>query len=141
MANSLRACSLLLRRQRQSEHRDHSLPCHVHLCFRRIWQVERLTVLATIDFGVGSPGLFRIAASLFENVRGIEPALQMPAAEFALLIVLVAGALPRLLDFDLMVGKLRNILRARSGYFASRQRTYPRWSGTNTARFGLTRSL
>src|ERR1700690_2385452 len=48
----------------------------------------------------------------------------MPTTEFSLFVFLVTGALPGLLDLDLVVGKLRNILGAGSGYFAGRQRTY-----------------
>src|ERR1700683_2351040 len=128
-------------RQRHPEHRNHPCPRHIHLRFPGIGKVKGLAVLATIDLSIRAPGLFRVPASLFQDVGGIEPALQMAATEFSLLIFLVAGALPRLLDLDLVLGKLRNILRARSGHFASRQRTYPRWSGPNAARFSLTRSL
>jgi hypothetical protein len=59
----------------------------------------------------------------------------MPAAELAFGIFFIAGTLALLLDLHLVVGKLWNILRSGSGYFASRQRTYPRSSGLRAARF------
>ena len=62
----------------------------------------------------------------------------MAPAEFAFLVFLVAGALPVLLDLDLMMGKLGRSLRTRSGDFASRQRTCPRSRGASAAGFGLT---
>src|ERR1051325_7509695 len=82
-------------------------------------------MLAAIHFGVRSPGFFGVAAGLLQHVSGIKPALQVPPAELPFLILFVAGALPGLLYFDLMMGKLRDILGAGSGHFASRQRTYP----------------
>src|ERR1700741_1810074 len=53
----------------------------------------------------------------------------MPAAELAFGIFFIACTLALLLDPHLVVGKLWNILRAGSGHFASRQKTYPRSSG------------
>jgi hypothetical protein len=64
-------------------------------------------MLATIDLGVWSPSFFRVATGLFDHIRGIEPALQVSAAEFALGVVFVAGALSRLLDLHFVMGKLR----------------------------------
>src|ERR1700757_2572633 len=84
------------RRQRQPEHRDHSLSGDIHFRLRRIGQVKRLAVFAAVNFGAGSPRFFGIAARLLEDVRGIEPALQMAAAELSLFVLLVAGALPGL---------------------------------------------
>src|SRR5271155_2327658 len=65
----------------------------------------------------------------------------MAATEFAFFVFLVAGALPVLFDLDLMMGKLRRSLRARSGDFAGRQRTYPRSRGACAAGFGLTNAI
>jgi hypothetical protein len=52
----------------------------------------------------------------------------MPAAELAFLVLLVAGALSRLLDFHLVIGELRRSLRSR-GYGCS-QKVHPRSSGS-----------
>jgi hypothetical protein len=65
----------------------------------------------------------------------------MAAAELAFLVFLVAGALPGLLDLNFVMRKLRGSLRARSGDFASRQRTYPRSRGARAAGFGITRVI
>jgi len=72
-------------------------------------QVERLTEFAAIDFSINSPGFLHAAALLLEHVGRVEPAFQVPAAEFSLVVFLVAGALTRLLDLDLMVRELRNV--------------------------------
>src|SRR4029077_5328100 len=82
-------------------------------------------MFAAIHFCLRPQGLLHVATLALDCVGPVGPELQMTAAEFALLIFFVAGALPRLLDLDFVVGKLRNILRTRSGYFTSRQRTYP----------------
>jgi len=58
-------------------------------------------VLAAVNLGIRSPGLFRVAASLLNHVLGVKPALQMAATEFAFFVFLVAGALPGLLDLTL----------------------------------------
>src|SRR5712671_5992707 len=80
-------------------------------------QIECLTEFATINFPVGPPCLLNAAALLLEHVGGVEPALQVSAAEFALVVCFVAGALTRLLDLDLMVGKLRNFPSLCAGEF------------------------
>src|SRR5258708_32121196 len=98
-------------------------------------------MLAAVDLGVRPPRFFRIAASLLDHILGIEPALQMPATEFALLVFLVTRALPGLLDLHLVMRKLRRSLRARSCNFASRQRTYPRLRGVSAAGLPLRTSL
>src|SRR5579862_202492 len=103
--------SLLFRRQRQSEHGFHALARHVHFGVDGIRQIQSLAMLAAVNFRVASPGFFRVAASFFNHVFRIEPAFQMAAAEFALLVFLIAGALTRLLDFDFMMRKLRRSLR------------------------------
>ena len=93
---------LLFGRHGQAEHRGLSLASHIQPASSvRIGQVERLAMLAAINFRIRPPGLFGIAASLLEHIRGVEPALQMSAAEFALGVFLVTGTLPRLLDFTL----------------------------------------
>src|ERR1022692_499091 len=129
---------LFLRRQRQPEHRNHPLSRNIDLGFRGIRQVQSLAVLAAVDLGIRPPGLFRVAAGLLDHILRVEPAFQMAAAEFALFVFLVAGALTGLLDLDLMVGKLGRSLRARRSNFASRQRTYPRSRGARAAGFGPT---
>jgi len=112
---------LVLRRQRQPEHRNLSLSGDVHHCFGGIRQIERLAVLAAIDFGIAAPGFFRVAAGLFQHIGGVEPALQMAAARFAFFVFFVAGALPRLLDFDFMMRELRHGCRSCTANFAGRQ--------------------
>src|SRR5450432_1388976 len=125
-------CSLLtartllrLWRQRQSEHRNHSLPRHIHLRFSGSRQIQRLAVFAAVDFGLRSPGFLHVAALALDGVGHVGPELQMAAAEFSLFVFLVAGALPGLLDLDLVVRELLHILGAGNGYFTGRQRTYP----------------
>src|SRR5713226_7965233 len=62
--------------------------------FAGVGLVERLAKLAPIDFRLGSDeGL--------DLLRVVVPALQVPAAELALGIFLVTGALLVLADFDL----------------------------------------
>src|SRR5437870_8272485 len=65
----------------------------------------------------------------------------MPAAEFSLLIFLVAGPLPVLLDFDFVMRKLGRSLRTRSRDFARCQSHYPHSRGPNAARIGLTSAI
>ena len=69
-------------------------------------QVKRLAMLAAIHFRTGSPGFLGVAAGLLYNVGGIKPALEMASAEFTLGILFVAGTLPGLLDFHLVMRKL-----------------------------------
>src|SRR5208283_1288809 len=59
---------------------------------------------------------------LLDHIGRVEPALQVAAAKLSFFVFLVAGALPSLLDFHFVMGKLRRSVRARSGDFASRQR-------------------
>src|ERR1700758_751293 len=80
----------------------------------RIGQVERPANFAAIDLRIATPGFFDAAAFLLERIGGVEPALQMAAAELAFLVFFVAGALARLLDFDFMVGKLLQGVRNRA---------------------------
>ena len=89
-------------------------------------------MLATINFCVLAPGFLGVAASLFDHVSGVEPALQVPATEFALRVFFVAGPLPGFLDFHLVVWELRGSLRVGSngcgqGFSSSR--------AANTAEF------
>ena len=98
-------------------------------------------MLATVDFGVLAPGFFRVATGLLNHIRSVEPALQMSAAELAFLVLLVAGALSRLLNLDLVMRKLRRSLPVRSGHFARRQRTYPRSRGARAARVRRTSAI
>ena len=79
-----------------------------------------MTEFATIDFPVGSPGFLDASTFLFEHVGRIKSALQVSAAEFALFVCFVAGALTRFLDLDLVVGKLRYLSRLRSDGFTGR---------------------
>jgi len=60
-------------------------------------------MLAAIHLGVASPGLFHITTFLLQHVGQVIPALQMPAAELALGVFFVTGALSQLLDFDFMI--------------------------------------
>src|ERR1700720_3505165 len=97
----------LLRRDRQSEHRKLPLTGDVQTAGRfRIGQIQRLAMLAAINFRIRAPSLRYIAACLFHNVGHVIPAFEMSAAEFAFGIRLIAGALARFLDFDFVMGKL-----------------------------------
>jgi len=78
-----------------------------------IRKVQSLADLAAVNLDVPTPGFLDAAALLLHRVGGIEPALQMAAAEFPLVVFLVAGSLARLLDLDLVVGKLLNSVRDR----------------------------
>ena len=103
-------------------------------------------MFAAIDFGIASPSLLHIPASLIEHIGRVEPAFEMSAAELAFLVLLVASPLSRLLDFDLMLGELRRSLCPRGYDSASGQRIYPRRCGPCAARFSYelfnsTRSL
>lgn len=91
-------------------------------------------MFAAINLGIVAPGLLYVTTSLFQHVRSVEPALEMPAAELSLGILLVAGTLPRLLDLDLVMRKLRRSLR--SGGCGCGQGIYPRRSGRMAAGFG-----
>src|ERR1019366_4926587 len=70
-------------------------------------QVERLAKFTAIDFGIGSPSFLHAAALLLEHIDRVEPALQVPAAEFSLVVFLVAGTLARFLDLNFVFGKLQ----------------------------------
>jgi len=103
-------------------------------------------MFAAINFGIASPSLLHIPASLLEHIGCVEPAFEMPAAKLAFLILLVASPLSRLLDFDLVPGELRRSLCPRGYGSASGQRIYPRRCGPCAARFSYelfnsTRSL
>src|SRR5208337_109000 len=113
----------LLRRQRQAKHRNLPLPSYIHHRFPGVRQVQSLAMLAAVDLSIQSPGLFHIPAILLDQIHAIKPALQMAAAKLAFLVFLVAGALPRLLDLDLVTGKLRSSLHTRSGDFARHRGT------------------
>ena len=68
-------------------------------------------MLAAIDLGIWSPGSFRIAAGLLDDVSRVKPALQMATAEFSFFVFFVAGALSGLFDFHLVMRKLCRGLR------------------------------
>src|ERR1700751_4781717 len=51
-----------------------------------VWQVQCFAGFATIDLRIGSPGLFDAAALLLDSVGGVEPTLQMTAAELAFMV-------------------------------------------------------
>jgi len=84
-------------------------------------------MFAAIDFGIAAPGLLHIAASLLQQIGGVEPALEMAATELAFLILLVAGALSWFLDFDFVIGELRGSRCARS--YGCGQKVHPRSGG------------
>src|SRR5450755_606433 len=103
---------LFLGRNGQSENRQLPGTRDVHAA--RIFgtgQVESLAKFAAIDFGIRSPRFLDAAALPFDDIGGVEPALQMSAAEFALFVLLIAGALAGFLDLYFMVGKLRDCRR------------------------------
>jgi len=128
---------LFFRRQSQAKHRLHSLSCYIHLRLARMRQVQGFAVLATIDFGVRPHRLLDVPTFALDRVLCIGPELQVSAAELSLLIFFVAGALSRLLDFDFVLGKLRDLFGTGTGNFACRQRTYPRSSGQQRRRIRL----
>src|SRR5438552_5667684 len=98
---------LRLRPNRQPKNRSLPLPRHIQSAHRfRIGQVERFAVLTPVYFGVFSPNLLRVSTSLLQHLSCVIPAFKMPATKFALSIVFIAGALPRLFDLDLMMWKL-----------------------------------
>jgi hypothetical protein len=135
-------CALLLfRRQGQPKHRNHSLSGHIDLGLRRLRQVQCLAMLAAVDLGIRTPRLLRVPASPLQYVNGIEPPLQVPTAELSLFIFLVARTLPRLLNLDLMMRKLRRSFSSRGCDFARRQCTYPQSRGARAADFALRATL
>src|ERR1700693_948036 len=86
-------------------------------------------MLTAIHLRIRSPGLFRIATALFDHVSRVEPALEVPAAELALGVLLIAGTLFRLLDFHFVMWKLRGSSRG----FGCGQSSYPRRCGSDAA--------
>ena len=103
-------CLFSFLRYDKPKHRELPGPGDVHTA--RVFgtgQVKRLTELATINLSVGSPSFLGATALPLENVGGIKPAFQVAAAEFALVVCFVAGALTGLLDLDLVIGKLRDL--------------------------------
>src|SRR5206468_6343877 len=98
---------LRLRPNRQPKHRCLALTRPIQSTHRfGMGQVERFAALTPVYLGIFSPSLLRIATRLPQHIGCVIPAFKMPAAKFALGIVFVAGALPRLLDLDFMVWKL-----------------------------------
>src|SRR5216683_7269091 len=112
------------RRQSQAEHGNPAFPGNIDFRVFRTGQIQRLAMLAAVDFGILAPRFLSVATGLLDHIRSVEPALQMSAAELAFLVLLVAGTLSRLLNLDLVMRKLRRSLRVGSGHFARRQRTY-----------------
>ena len=105
--SSWRPLLFFFSRYRQPEYRCLSLASHIQSA-RSLWigQIQGLTVLAAIHFGIPAPRLFDISTRLLQNVGGIKPSLEMPAAEFSLGVFLVAGALSGLLELHFMVWQL-----------------------------------
>ena len=68
-------------------------------------------MFAAVNFSIWPPGLLHISTSLLNHIICIEPALEVPTAKFALLILFVTSALPFLLNLDLVFGKLWRALR------------------------------
>ena len=101
--------------QGQPEHRDLPLPRYVQSTgFFRIWQVKSLAVFAAVNLCLFAPSLFYISASLLDDIIGVEPALEVSATEFSLLVLFITGTLIQLLDFHFVLGKLGD-LRYRAG--------------------------
>src|SRR5206468_12135587 len=61
----------------------------------------------TVNFAIVAVGFANVAAGLLQYVGGVEPALQVATAQLALRVLLIAGALQRLLVLHLVFGKLR----------------------------------
>src|SRR5215467_1054375 len=103
---------LFLRRNGQAEHGKLPGSGDVHPT-RILWigQVQRMAEFAAIDFPVWAPGFLDVPALPLEHIGGVEPALQVPAAELALFVFFIAGTLARLLDLDFVVGELRDFYR------------------------------
>jgi hypothetical protein len=66
-------------------------------------------MLAAVNLGIGAKRLLHIAAGFFHHVAGVEPVLQVSAAQLVLFVLLVAGTLPGLLHFDFVFGKLGKV--------------------------------
>jgi len=81
-------------------------------------------MFAAIDFGVTTPSLFHIAASLLQNISDVEPTLKMAAAKLAFFILLIASSLARLFNLDLVLGKLEGSQCSRSD--GCSQKVHPR---------------
>ena len=104
--------------QRETEIGDLSLAGDVFsLRIFRIRQVQRLAMLAAVNFRVRTKSLLHITAFAFHNVFAVIPALQVAAAEFTFRVVFIAGALIRFLDFQFVawqLWKVRALTRSRS---------------------------
>ena len=71
---------------------------------RRHRAIERVAALAAVDLGILAeflPGRFLFLAESEAQRVVVVPALQMPDAQFALGVLLITGALPGFLVFDL----------------------------------------
>ncbi len=120
------------RGQGQSENRNPPRPGDI--CPARIVgirQIQCLAMFATIDFCVASPRLFHIPTLPLDQVRQVEPALQMSAAGLALFVFFIAGALPRRFYFHFVARKLRGSCRVGYRRFACGQEIDPRCGGLN----------
>jgi hypothetical protein len=60
-------------------------------------------MFTAIHLGIAAPRLLHVTTRLLQYVGGIKPALEMPAAELAFLVLLVASPLPRLLGLYLVI--------------------------------------
>ena len=100
-----------LRRQGQTKHGNPAFPGNIDFCVFRAGQIQRLAMLAAVDFGVLAPSFLGVTTGLFDYIRSVEPTLQMSAAELAFLVLLVAGTLSHFLNLDLVLWKLRRSLR------------------------------
>jgi hypothetical protein len=95
---------LTLSRYRQAKNGKLPRSRHIHsIGFVWIRQVERLAVLAAIYFRLVTPSLPHIAAGLLDDIVVIKPMLKMSAAELALGVFLIAGALAGLLVLNLVI--------------------------------------
>lgn len=120
--------TLLLWRHRQPENRNLARSSNIKATrLLGIRQIERLTMLAAIDFRIAAPSLLHITTGLLQDIGSVKPAFEMTAAKLAFFVLLVASPLSRLLNFDFVLGKLRRSLRAR-GYGCG-QKVHPRSSG------------
>src|SRR5690242_5849767 len=102
----------VLGRKRQAESRNHAATGHVETArVLRIRQIYSLAMLAAVDLGIGPVHLLHIATGLLQHVGHVVPALQVPAAELALFVLFITGALQVFFELYLVVGQRANEVR------------------------------
>src|SRR3984893_13670540 len=72
-----RSWLFFLRRQGQTQHGNPAFPRDIDFRVLRTGQIQRLAMLAAVDFGVLAPRFLGVATGLLDHIRSVEPALQV----------------------------------------------------------------